>query len=166
MRTLLSFLFASSGSRTSRRGRVARRSRVAPGERLEPRINLSATLIDLASARAASNGFPAYGELPIPAGATLVDVSDKGDIVLFSSTDTNVVAGQQTVPSIHPNLFWLNTTTGETRLVTHRAGSTVQHVVAGACVDDVVQCITGDIRRGCCVDPAIFNITAKRIRCQ
>lgn len=126
MRTLLSFLFASSGSRTSRRGRVARRSRVAPGERLEPRINLSATLIDLASARAASNGFPAYGELPIPAGATLVDVSDKGDIVLFSSTDTNVVAGQQTVPSIHPNLFWLNTTTGETRLVTHRAGSTVQ----------------------------------------
>lgn len=55
-----------------------------------------------------------------------MDACDAGRYVLFSSTDTNVIAGQQTIPSINPNLFWLDTGTGVTRLVTHRAGSQVQ----------------------------------------
>ena len=117
-------------SRVSRRSQAApgraRKSRLAAAERLEARINLTATIVDLAAPRAASGGYPAYDQLPIPAGATLVDVSDSGRYVLFSSTDTNVIAGQQTIPSINPDLFWLDTATDQTRLVTHRAGSPVQ----------------------------------------
>ena len=117
-------------SRASRRSQAAthraRKTRLAAAERLEERINLTATIVDLAASRAASENHAAYDQLPIPAGATLVDVSDSGRYVLFSSTDTNVIAGQQTIPSINPDLFWLDTATGQTRLVTHRAGSPVQ----------------------------------------
>ena len=115
-------------ARTPRRAatRPARRGRLASAERLEPRLNLAATIVDLAAPRDASGSFPAYDQFPIPAGATLVDVCEAGRYVLFSSTDTNVIAGQQTIPSLNPNLFWLDTNTGITRLVTHRAGSVVQ----------------------------------------
>lgn len=118
----------SAFTRTSRRAaaRSARRGRLAAAERLEARLNLAATIIDLAAPREASGGFPAYEQFPIPAGATLVDVCDAGRYVLFSSTDANVITGQQTIPSANPNLFWLDTNTGVTRLVTHRAGSVVQ----------------------------------------
>ena len=120
----------SAFTRDSRRSagpvRRGRKSRLAAAERLEARINFAATLIDLAVPRDASGGHPAYDQFPIPAGSTLVDVSDSGRYVLFSSTDTNVVTGQQTIPSVNPDLFWLDTSTGETRLVTHRAGSEVQ----------------------------------------
>jgi hypothetical protein len=118
----------SAFTRTSRRAatRPARRGRLAAAERLEARLNLAATIIDLATPRDASGDYPAYEQFPIPAGATLVDVCDAGRYVLFSSTDTNVIAGQQTIPSINPDLFWLDTNTGVTRLVTHRAGSVVQ----------------------------------------
>jgi hypothetical protein len=114
----------SAFTRTSRR--PARRGRLAAAERLEARLNLAATIIDLATPRDASGDYPAYEQFPIPAGATLVDVCDAGRYVLFSSTDTNVIAGQQTIPSLNPDLFWLDTNTGVTRLVTHRAGSVVQ----------------------------------------
>ena len=117
-------------SRASRRSQAAthhaRKTRLAAAERLEERINLTATIVDLAASRAASENHAAYDQLPIPAGATLVDVSDSGRYVLFSSTDTNVIAGQQTIPSINPDLFWLDTAMGQTRLVTHRAGNPVQ----------------------------------------
>ena len=117
-------------SRASRRSQAAthraRKTRLAAAERLEERINLTATIVDLAASRAASENHAAYDQLPIPAGATLVDVSDSGRYVLFSSTDTNVITGQQTIPSINPDLFWLDTAMGQTRLVTHRAGSPVQ----------------------------------------
>ena len=118
----------SAFTRTSRRvaTRPARRGRLASAERLEPRLNLAATIVDLAAQRGASGGHPAYDQFPIPAGATLEDVCETGRYVLFSSTDTNVIAGQQTIPSLNPNLFWLDTNTGITRLVTHRAGSLVQ----------------------------------------
>ena len=118
----LARLFSSPTAAT----RPARRIRLAAAERLEERVNLSATVIDLAAPRAESGGYPVLGAFPIPAGATLVDVNDSGRYALFASTDTNVIAGQQTIPSLNPNLFWLDTSTGETRLVTHRAGSTVQ----------------------------------------
>ena len=119
-------MFSRSSRRSPVQARPARKSRLAAGERLEARLNLAATLIDLAVPREASGGYPAYEQFPIPAGATLVDVSDSGQFVLYSSTDTNVIAGQQTIPSLNPDLFWLDTKTGETRLVTHRAGSEVQ----------------------------------------
>ena len=119
-------IFNRSSRRASAEARTARKSRLAAAERLESRLNFAATIIDLAAPRDASGGHPAYDQLPIPAGATLVDVSDSGRYVLFSSTDTNVLAGQQTIPSINPNLFWLDTNTGVTRLVTHRAGSEEQ----------------------------------------
>lgn len=120
--------FFSVFARSSRRAapRPARRGRLASAERLEARLNLAATIVDLAAPREASGGYPAYDQFPIPAGATLVDVSDSGQFVLYSSLDTNVIAGQQTIPSLNPDLFWLDTKTGETRLVTHRAGSEVQ----------------------------------------
>lgn len=117
-------LFTRTPRRTA--ARPSRRGRLASAERLEARLNLAAAIVDLAAPRDASGGFPAYGELPIPAGATLVDICEAGRYVLFSSTDTNVIAGQQTIPSLNPNLFWLDTVTGTTRLVTHRAGSVVQ----------------------------------------
>lgn len=119
-------MFTRPSRRSPARARAARRSRLAAAERLESRINFAATLVDLAVPRDASGGHPAYDQFPIPAGATLVDVSDSGRYVLFSSTDTNVISGQQTIPSLNENLFWLDTATGTTRLVTHRAGSTVQ----------------------------------------
>lgn len=119
-------VFARRSRRSPKRARPSRHARLAAAERLESRINMTATIVDLAAARAATEGHPAYGQLPIPAGATLVDVCDAGRYVLFSSTDTNVIAGQQTIPSLNPDLFWLDTATGETRLVTHRAGSEVQ----------------------------------------
>jgi hypothetical protein len=119
-------MFSRSSRRSPVQARPARKSRLAAGERLAARLNLAATLFDLAVPREASGGYPAYEQFPIPAGATLVDVSDSGQFVLYSSTDTNVIAGQQTIPSLNPDLFWLDTKTGETRLVTHRAGSEVQ----------------------------------------
>ena len=119
-------VFTRRSRRSQKRARSDRHGRLAAAERLESRVNLTATVVDLAAARAASGGHPAYEQLPIPAGATLVDVSDSGRYVLYSSVDTNVIAGQQTIPSLHPDLFWLDTGTGETRLVTHRAGSDVQ----------------------------------------
>ena len=99
-------------------------------ERLEPRLTPAATLLDVAAARPAEAGFPAYPELPIPAGATLVDTSDSGLQVLFSSLDTNVIAGQETVPAPGiENLFWMDLSAGldtpTIRLVTHFAGSTI-----------------------------------------
>jgi len=119
-------VFSRFSRRSPVKARPARKSRLAAGERLEARLNLAATLVDLAVPREASGGYPAYEQFAIPAGATLVDASDSGQFVLYSSTDTNVIAGQQTIPSLNPNLFWLDTKTGETRLVTHRAGSEVQ----------------------------------------
>ena len=73
-------------------------------------------------------------DLPLPAGATLEDIDDSGQYVLFSSTDPNLVAdgttqetGQETIP-LHPNLFWMDLSQGVEkrviRLVTHYAGST------------------------------------------
>jgi hypothetical protein len=110
-----------------------RRTRRTPHaflERLESRLTPAATLLDLAAARPAETGFPAYPQLPIPAGATLIDTSDSGLQVLFSSTDPNVVAGQETVPSPDiANLFWMDLSAGlenpTIRLVTHFAGSTI-----------------------------------------
>ena len=119
-------VFTRSSRRSTLKARAARKSRLAAGERLEARLNLAATIVDLAVPREASGGYPTYEQFPIPAGATLVDASDSGQFVLYSSTDTNVIAGQQTIPSLNPDLFWLDTKTGETRLVTHRAGSEVQ----------------------------------------
>gem|GEM_PF-696666 len=119
-------VFTRSSRRSLAQVRPARKSRLAAAERLESRLNFAATIVDLAAPRDASGGHPAYDQFPIPAGATLVDVSGSGRYVLFSSTDTNVIAGQQTIPSLHPDLFWLDTTTGDTRLVTHRAGSEKQ----------------------------------------
>ena len=124
--TSLLSMFTRSPRRSPAQTRAARKSRLAAAERLESRLNFAATIVDLAAPRDASGGYPAYDQFPIPAGATLVDVSDSGRYVLFSSTDTNVIAGQQTIPSLNPDLFWLDTSTGTTRLVTHRAGSTVQ----------------------------------------
>ena len=122
--TTLFPVFARSSRRTA--ARPTRRGRLASAERLEPRLNLAATIVDLAAPREASGGYPAYDQFPIPQGATLVDVCDAGRYVLFSSIDTNVIAGQQTIPSLNPDLFWLDTETGKTRLVTHRAGSELQ----------------------------------------
>ena len=109
-----------------------RRRPVRPAlERLESRLTPAATLLDIAAARpstgAADPGVPA---LPIPAGATLIDTSDSGLQVLFSSADPNVVAGQETVPAPGvQNLFWMDLSAGldapTIRLVTHVAGSTV-----------------------------------------
>jgi len=124
--TSLFSLFTRGPRRSPARARPARKSRLAAAERLESRLNFAATIVDLAAPRDASGGNPAYDQFPIPAGGTLVDVCDSGRYVLFSSTDTNVIAGQQTIPSINPDLFWLDTNTGVTRLVTHRAGSEVQ----------------------------------------
>ena len=100
-------------------------------ERLEPRLPLAADLLTIAAARPAAPGFPAHPELPIPAGATLIDVSDSGQQVLFSSPDPKIVPGQQTVPFLPGalgNLFWMDLSGGTSapviRLVTHIAGST------------------------------------------
>ncbi len=107
-----------------------RRALWAP-ERLEPRLTLAADLLSVAAARPEAPGFPPSPELPIPAGATLIDVSDSGQQVLFSSTDPNIVPGQQTVPFLPGslgNLFWMDLSAGTAepviRLVTHIAGST------------------------------------------
>jgi hypothetical protein len=116
-------------ARTSMRRTLRRRPPVAL-ERLEARLTPAATLLDIAANRpAVEPGFPAYPQLPIPAGATLVDTSDSGLQVLFSSTDPNVVAGQETVPFPDiANLFWMDLSAGldnpTIRLVTHFAGST------------------------------------------
>jgi hypothetical protein len=121
-------LFAST------RGR--RKTRRIPGwgcsaEQLEPRLALAADLLTVAAGRPAAPGFPASPQLPIPAGATLIDVSDSGQQVLFSSIDPNIVSGQQTVPFLPGaagNLFWMDLSSGSDapviRLVTHVAGST------------------------------------------
>jgi len=119
-------VFSRISRRSPARTRPMGMSRLAAAERLEARLNLAATIVDLAVPRDASGGHPAYDKFPVPAGAALEDVSDSGRYVLYSSTDTNVIAGQQTIPSLNPDLFWLDTSTGETRLVTHRAGSEVQ----------------------------------------
>ena len=101
-------------------------------ERLESRLALAADLMSVAASRPEAPGFPTQPSLPIPAGATLIDVSDSGQQVLFSSPDPNVVAGQQTVPFLPGalgNLFWMDLSAGtsepEIRLVTHIAGSTI-----------------------------------------
>jgi len=117
---------ASHRRRTARR-RAASRPTI---ERLEARLTPAATLLDIAAARPAETGFPANPELPIPAGATLIDTSDSGLQVLFSSRDPNVVAGQETVPAPGvANLFWMDLSAGydapTIRLVTHVAGSTI-----------------------------------------
>lgn len=113
------------------RQRPRRKQPVRSVERLEPRLPLAADLLSIAAARPEAPGFPAYPELPIPAGATLIDVSDSGRQVLFSSADPNIVPGQQTVPFLPGavgNLFWMDLSAGTTapviRLVTHIAGST------------------------------------------
>jgi len=99
-------------------------------ERLEPRLTPAATLLDIAAARAPTSPTDAgYPALPIPAGATLLDTSDAGLQVLFSSADPNVIAGQETVPAPGvQNLFWMDLSNGLSaptiRLVTHVAGST------------------------------------------
>lgn len=110
--------------------RRARRALGASVERLEARLTPAATLLDIAAARPAEPGFPAYPQLPIPAGATLVDTSDSGLQVLFSSEDPNVIASQETVPFPGiANLFWMDLSAGldapTIRLVTHFAGSTI-----------------------------------------
>lgn len=102
-----------------------------PAERLEARLAPAANLLSIAAARPEVAGFADYPALPIPAGATLIDVSDSGKQVLFSSADPNIVAGQQTVPFLEGaagNLFWMDLSAGfdapVIRLVTHVAGST------------------------------------------
>jgi hypothetical protein len=128
------FLAPGLGTRSSRsRRRTPRagRARELPIERLESRLALAADLLSIAAARPGAVGFPEYPALPIPAGATLVDVSDSGKQVLFSSADPNIVPGQQTVPFLEGavgNLFWMDLSAGldapVIRLVTHVAGST------------------------------------------
>lgn len=90
-------------------------------EFLEDRTTPVASLIDLAGA-----GVPNF---PIPAGSTLIATSDSGKQILFSSMDTNVVAGQQSLPTVN-NLYWMDISQSVSaptiRLVTHFAGSTVQ----------------------------------------
>lgn len=120
--------FGSGPRRTPRR-----RGAPPPAiEYLEARLTPAATLLDIAAPRPAEPGFPAYPELPIPAGATLVDTSDSGLQVLFSSTDPNVIPGQETIPfqaGMQGNLFWMDLSAGldapVIRLVTHFAGSTI-----------------------------------------
>lgn len=118
-------------SRFRRRARRRARAAGLVNERLESRIALAADLISIAAGRPEAAGFPSYPALPIPAGATLIDVSDSGKQVLFSSPDTNVIPGQQTVPFLAGaigNLFWMDLSAGRDapviRLVTHVAGST------------------------------------------
>lgn len=118
-------------SRSRRRPLRAGRADHLPLERLESRLTLAADLLSIAAPRPEAVGFPAYPALPIPAGATLIDVSDSGRQVLFSSPDPNVVPGQQTVPFLPEalgNLFWMDLSAGldapVIRLVTHVAGST------------------------------------------
>ena len=101
-------------------------------ERLESRLALAADLMSVAAARPEAPGFPTQPSLPIPAGATLIDVSDSGQQLIFSSPDPNIVAGQQTVPFLEGavgNLFWMDLSAGTSepviRLVTHIAGSTI-----------------------------------------
>jgi len=90
-------------------------------EFLEDRITPVASLIDIAE-----TGVPNF---PIPAGSTLIATSDSGKQILFSSLDTNVVAGQQSLPTVE-NLYWMDISQSVSaptiRLVTHFAGSTVQ----------------------------------------
>ena len=130
MRCLFPRLFPDRDGRAA----IDRRPRRAAGpaiERLERRLTPAATLLDIAAARLSTGATdPGVPALPIPAGATLVDTSDSGLQVLFSSTDTNVVAGQETVPAPGvQNLFWMDLSAGPDaptiRLVTHVAGSTV-----------------------------------------
>ncbi len=111
--------------------RQPRRRQAACGvERLEARLPLAADLLSIAAARPEAPGFPAQPAHPIPAGATLIDVSDSGQQLIFSSPDPNIVAGQQTVPFLEGavgNLFWMDLSAGSEpviRLVTHIAGST------------------------------------------
>ena len=123
-----------AGTRSSRSRRRSPRGaprHVLTVERLESRLAPAANLLSIAAARPEAVGFPEYPALPIPAGATLIDVSDSGKQVLFSSADPNVVAGQQTVPFLAEapgNLFWMDLSAGidapVIRLVTHVAGST------------------------------------------
>jgi hypothetical protein len=68
-------------------------------EFLEDRITPVASLIDIAE-----TGVPNF---PIPAGSTLIATSDSGKQILFSSLDTNVVAGQQSLPTVE-NLYWMD----------------------------------------------------------
>ncbi len=67
------------------------------------------------------------GGSPIPAGSSLIDTSDNGNYLIFSSRDPNVIAGEQSIPSVN-NLYWMDISKGPeqavTRLVTHFAGST------------------------------------------
>jgi len=123
---LLSRVFSARGGRR----RKPRPAACAP-ERLEPRLALAADLLSVAAARPEAPGFPAHPELPIPAGATLIDISDSGLHALFSSPDPNIVPGQQTVPFLPGavgNLFWMDLSAGTAapviRLVTSIAGST------------------------------------------
>jgi len=117
----------------ARDSRRVRRASPRPSvERLESRLTPAATLLDIAAPRPAEPGFPAMPALPIPAGATLVDTSDSGLQVLFSSADPNVIPGQETVPflaGMQGNLFWMDLSAGldapVIRLVTHFAGSTI-----------------------------------------
>ena len=113
-----SALAASLGlvsSRSRRRSRRKAREWSLANERLEARIALAADLISIAAERPEAVNFPAYPALPIPAGATLIDVSDSGKQVLFSSPDPNIVPGQQTVPFLPGdpgNLFWMDLSAG------------------------------------------------------
>jgi len=123
--------FMSHGSRHRASRRPRRLHSGAALERLESRLAPAATLLDIASERPSTGAAdPGIAALPIPAGATLLDTSDSGLQVLFSSADPNVVAGQETVPAIGvQNLFWMDLSAGldkpTIRLVTHVAGSTV-----------------------------------------
>lgn len=81
-------------------------------------------ILDIAGEPAGtSNGGRGY---PIPAGATLIDTSDDGNYLLFSSLDPNVVVGEQSFPTVD-NLYWMDVSNGLEnpiiRLVTHFAGS-------------------------------------------
>ncbi len=130
-RSLLTPWLRSRSARSPRRSLRGTRMTDLPVERLESRLTLAADLLSIATSRPGAAGFPEYPALPIPAGATLLDVSDSGKQLLFSSVDTNVVAGQQTVPFLEGapgNLFWMDLSAGSDapviRLVTHVAGST------------------------------------------
>lgn len=81
-------------------------------------------LLDIAGEPAGTaNGGRGY---PLPAGATLIDTSDDGNYLLFSSLDPNVVEGEQSIPTVD-NLYWMDVSKGMEhpviRLVTHFAGS-------------------------------------------
>jgi len=91
--------------------------------RLPIPVGAAATLLDTVNESLPPNNAPG---LPIPAGSTLIDVSDSGKQFLFSSMDPNVVANQETIPAT-TNLYWLDISQGlnkaQVRLVTHFAGS-------------------------------------------